>query len=51
MKRETFSEKLELRLPPEWNEKLTAEAERSVTTKSEIARQAIIARLRACEPA
>lgn len=50
MKRENFSERLELRLPPEWDMKLAAEAARSVTTKSELARQAIIARLRELEP-
>lgn len=46
MKRESYSERLELRLPPKWDRELSAEAARAVTTKSEIARQAIIARLR-----
>jgi predicted DNA-binding protein len=50
MKRESFSERLELRLPPEWDRKLSAQAVRAVTTKSELARQAIIARLRELEP-
>ena len=47
MKRESFSERLELRLPPEWDRKLSAQAVRAVTTKSELA---IIARLRELEP-
>jgi hypothetical protein len=46
MKREKFSERLELLLPPEWDQKLSAEAARAVTTKSEFARQAIISKLR-----
>jgi hypothetical protein len=50
MKREKFSERLELLLPPEWDQKLSAQAARAVTTKSELARQAIIARLRELEP-
>jgi hypothetical protein len=50
MKREKFSERLELHLPPEWDQKLSAEAARAVTTKSELARQAIIARLRELQP-
>jgi predicted DNA-binding protein len=50
MKREKFSERLELLLPPEWDQKLSAEAARAVTTKSEFVRQTIIARLRKLEP-
>lgn len=47
-KKNQLSERLQLRLPPEWEQRLEAEAERSVTTKSEVARQAIIAKLRNC---
>jgi predicted DNA-binding protein len=50
MKRETVTEKVELRLPPERKAKLSAAADRGVTTKSEILRQALIARLRELDP-
>ena len=46
MKREHLTERLELCLPPTWNERLEAVAAQEATTKSAIARAAIIERLR-----
>jgi hypothetical protein len=46
MKRELFTERLVVKLPQVWKDRLAAEAARVPTTESELARQAIIASLR-----
>ncbi len=50
MKRQPLSERLELRLPARWDERLEAVAAHQVTTKSAFARAAIIDRLRSLDP-
>lgn len=50
LKREKFSERLELLLPPAWSTRLEAAAASEATTKSAIARAAIIDRLRSLDP-
>jgi predicted DNA-binding protein len=50
LKREKFSERVVLRLPLKWGERLEAAAATEATTKSAIARAAIIARLRTIDP-
>jgi predicted DNA-binding protein len=49
-KREPLSERVVLRLPPKWDERLEAVAAHQVTTKSAFARAAIIERLRSLDP-
>jgi hypothetical protein len=49
-KRELLSERVELRLPRAWSSRLEAAAASEATTKSAIARAAIIDRLRSLDP-